>query len=74
MERLRFKQMPIGVKVAVAIAFFTAWVSFEEFVINRTGLWHYMPLYKTAAGCVWDLAVAGIICYGIWRAERSAEA
>ncbi len=74
MERLRFKQMPMGVKVAVAIAFFTTWVSFEEFVINRTGLWHYMPLYRTAAGCAWDLAVAAIIAYGIWRAERSAGA
>ena len=71
MDRLRFKDMPIGVKVAVAVAFFTAWVSFEEFVINRTGLWHYMPLYKTAAGCIWDVAVATIIGYGIWRAERT---
>ncbi len=35
MDRLRFKDMPIGVKVAVAVAFFTAWVSFEEFVRQR---------------------------------------
>ena len=66
--------MPIGVKVAVAVAFFTFWMAFEEFVINRTELWHYMPFYKTAAACVWDLAVALIIGYGIWRAERSAGA
>jgi hypothetical protein len=72
MDRLRFRQMPIGVKVAVAVAFFTAWVSFEEFVINRTGLWQYMPFYKTAAGCAWDVAVAIIIGVGLWRAERSA--
>ncbi len=30
MGRLRFEDMPIGVKVAVAVAFFTAWVSLEE--------------------------------------------
>ena len=72
MDRLRFKDMPIGVKVAVAVAFFTAWVSFEEFVINRTSLPQYMPLYKTAAGCAWDLAVATIIGVAIWRAERKS--
>jgi hypothetical protein len=70
MERLAFSQLPRVVQVAVGVAFFTAWVSFEEFVINRSGLGQYMPLYEAASGCAWDLAVAAVITFTIWRASR----
>ncbi len=70
MERLLFRQLPLGVQIAVGVAFFTAWVSIEEFVINRSGVWKYMPLYKETAGCVWDLAVALVIGFSTWRASR----
>jgi anti-sigma-K factor RskA len=34
---------------------------FEEFVIERVGLWHYMPFYRVGMFCVWDvLALAAI--------------
>ena len=68
MERLIFKQLPLVIKIAVWIAFFNAWLSIEEFVINREGLWRYMPFYKVADACVWDLVVALIITVGLWRA------
>jgi hypothetical protein len=70
MERLAFRQLPLVVQIAVGVAFFTAWVSFEEFVVDRVGLWKYMPLYKVGNGCVWDLTVAAIITVTIWRASR----
>jgi len=73
MERLIFKQLPLVIKIAVWIAFFNAWVSIEEFVINRQGLWKYMPFYKVADACVWDLVVALIITVGLWRASRAGK-
>jgi len=73
MERLIFKQLPLVIKIAVWIAFFNAWLSIEEFVINRQGLWKYMPFYKVADACVWDLVVALIITVGLWRASRAGK-
>jgi len=70
MERLSFRQLPLVVQITVGVAFFTAWVSFEEFVVDRHGLWRYMPLYKVGEFCVWDLAVALVIGFSIWRASR----
>src|SRR5713226_4448083 len=57
MERLSFRQLPLVVRLAVGVAFLDAWVSFEEFVVDRHGLWRYMPLYRVGEFCVWDLAV-----------------
>jgi hypothetical protein len=69
METLEFKQLPLAVRIAVGVVFFNAWWSIEEFVINRSGLWKYMPYYKVDQGCLWDLAVAVIISVAIWRAS-----
>ena len=46
MGTVSFQEMPIVVKVAAGVAFFTAWMCLEEFVINRSGFWRYMPYYK----------------------------
>jgi hypothetical protein len=73
MKRLSFEQLPLGVKIAVGVVFFNAWVSLEEFVINRHGLWKYMPYYNVADACVWDLGVALIIAFAIWRVSRRRE-
>jgi hypothetical protein len=67
MERVSFVQLPLIVKIAVGVAFFDAWMSLEEFVINREGLWRFMPFYRTDTACAWDLAVALIIVAGLWR-------
>ncbi len=69
MGPLAFRQLPLAVKIAVGLVFFNAWWSIEEFVINREGLWKYMPYYKVAGACVWDLAVAVVISFAIWRAS-----
>lgn len=70
METLSFKQLPFVVKIAVGIVFYNAWWSIEEFIIDRHGLWKYMPYYRVADPCVWDLAVALIIGLAILLASR----
>jgi len=69
MRTFEFKQLPLAVKIAVGIAFLEAWVSIEQLVIDRYGLWKYMPYYKVTDPCVWDLAVAVIISLAIWSAS-----
>jgi hypothetical protein len=66
---LPFKQLPLAVKIAVGVVLNNAWWSIEEFVINRRGLWKYMPYYKVADACVWDLMVAVVTTLVIWRAS-----
>jgi hypothetical protein len=58
---IRFWQLPLMVRLAVALSFFSAWVIFEEGVVDRTGLWALMPGYVRARFCPWDLAALGII-------------
>ena len=69
MESLPFHQLPWVVKVAVGVAFNNAWWSIEEFVINRYAIWKYMPYYRVAGPCVWDLTVGLITVFLIWRAS-----
>ena len=70
MQTLFFRQLPLAAKIAVGVTFFNTWMCVEEFFINRSGLWRYMPFYKVADACVWDLAVALLIIFAIWRASR----
>jgi hypothetical protein len=70
METMSFKQLPLAVKIAVGIVFLNTWVLIEELFINRHGLWKYMPYYRMADPCVWDLTVTVIISLAIWRASR----
>ncbi len=74
MDTLSFRQLPLIARVAVGIAFYDAWWSVEEFVIDRYGLWRYMPYYRVSDPCVWDLAVALLIIAGLarlsWQPKR----
>ena len=70
METLSFKQLAPVVKIAIWFVFNNAWWSTEEFVIDGRGLWRYMPYYRVANACVWDLAVALVVGFAIWRASR----
>ena len=71
MATIPFSQVPLVVKIAVGVAFFNAWVSVEEFVIDRIGLWKFMPYYRVGEACVWDLGVASLIVLAIWRGSRA---
>ncbi len=65
-----FRQLPLIVKIAVGVVFYNAWWSIEEFMIDRHGLWKYMPYYRVADPCLWDLVVGLIIVFGLWRLSR----
>jgi hypothetical protein len=70
MQPVSFKQLPLIVRVAVGAAFLNTWILFEEIVVDRQGLWRYMPLYRVGAFCVWDLAVGILIVVWLWRLSR----
>jgi hypothetical protein len=69
-NRVSFKQLPLIAQVAIGVAFYDAWVLIEEVLIDRQGLWRYMPFYRVAEVCVWDLAVGLLIFVGLWRLSR----
>ena len=50
-------RLPLIAKIAIAITFINTWVLFEETVVDRHGLWHYMPYYRVGLFCVWDATV-----------------
>ena len=77
MSKVAFKDMPFLVKAAVFVSFFMAWVMFEELVIDRHGLWRFLPFYKVGLFCVWDVLALFAIGGGLlWvslprRSERA---
>ena len=77
MSKVPFKDLPFLVKAAVFVSFFTAWVMFEEFVIDRHGLWRFLPFYRVGLFCVWDVLALVVIGSGlVWfslspRSERA---
>jgi hypothetical protein len=58
------------VKAAVWLTLLDAWVLFEEVVVDRVGVWKYMPLYRVGAFCTWDAAATIVISLIVSRAFR----
>jgi hypothetical protein len=52
--------LPLIAKIAIAMTFINSWVIFEETVVDRHGLWRYMPYYRVGLFCVWDAAVLAV--------------
>ena len=52
--------LPLIAKIAIATMFINSWVIFEETVVDRHGLWRYMPFYRVGLFCVWDAAVFAV--------------
>lgn len=61
MARRPFRDQPLIVKAAVFITFFNAWVLFEELIVDRHGLWQYLPFYRVGMFCVWDVLALAVI-------------
>jgi hypothetical protein len=53
-------RLPLIAKIAIAVTFLNVWVLFEETIVDRHGLWRYMPYYRVGLFCVWDAAVFAI--------------
>jgi hypothetical protein len=71
MPTIAFRQLPLAARVAVGVTFYNLWWGIEEFIIDRSGLWQYMPYYRRSDPCVWDLGVGLLIVFAIWRASRA---
>ncbi len=61
------KEYPGILKAAVILTFFNTWVLFEETVVDRYGIWEYMPYYRVARLCAWDIGALALI---IWLTLR----
>jgi hypothetical protein len=40
---------------------------FEETVVDRYGLWEYMPYYRVGKLCSWDIGAMVLIGWLVWR-------
>jgi hypothetical protein len=45
---------------------------FEETVVDRYGLWEYMPYYRVGRLCSWDIGAMVLIGFMVWRVFRRA--
>jgi hypothetical protein len=73
MNSVSFAELPWTVRVVLGLATFNLWWSFEEFVIDRFGVWRYLPDYKFGRLCAWDLTVALGIAAVIWWLSRNSK-
>jgi hypothetical protein len=58
MKNLSFAELPWLMRIVCGLALFNMWWSIEEFVIDRFGVWRFLPDYKVGQLCIWDLTVA----------------
>ena len=68
--RIRFRSLPLAVRIATMLAFFMAWILFAELVIDRQGLDAYLPYYRVGALCPYELVVLAVLGLAWWRAHR----
>jgi hypothetical protein len=59
------------VRFAVWLTFFNTWVLFEETVVDRYGLWEYMPYYRVGRLCSWDIGAMALLGFIVWRVFRN---
>jgi hypothetical protein len=71
MDKTRFSHQPTLVKIAVGLTVYNAFVFFEELIVDRYGIWQYLPFYKFGKLCVWDLAALVAIAW--FTASASCE-
>jgi hypothetical protein len=55
------------IKFAVWLTFFNTWVLFEDTVVDRYGLWEYMPYYRVGRLCSWDIGAMALIGFLVYR-------
>jgi hypothetical protein len=58
------------VRFGVWLTFFNTWVLFEETVVDRYGLWEYMPYYRVGRLCSWDIGAMALLGFVVWRTFR----
>lgn len=61
MDKIKFAQLPLLAKVAIAVTSYNTFVLFEELVIDRMGCYRYLPWYKYHQFCLWDFVAIALI-------------
>jgi len=57
--------------LVLGLTLLNSWALFEELVVDRQGLWRYMPFYRVGAFCVWDVAALMTVLMLITALRRS---
>ena len=70
MDKIEFSQLNITTRIMVCVSMFMAWVLFAEFVIDRYGIHEYLPFYRFADICTYELVVIGSIVFYWIKAHR----
>src|SRR5205807_5316795 len=60
MNKIPTPRLPLIAKIAIAMTFINTWVIFEETIVDRHGLWRYMPYYRVGLFCAWDASVLAV--------------
>ena len=60
MKKSTTTPLPLIARIAIATMFLNTWVAFEETIVDRHGLWRYMPYYRVGLFCAWDGAVLAV--------------
>jgi len=60
MKKSTTPPLPLIARIAIAMTALNTWVIFEETIVDRHGLWRYMPFYRVGLFCVWDAVVFAI--------------
>ncbi len=63
-------KVPGLARFAIWLTFFNTWVLFEETVVDRYGLWKYMPYYRVGKLCSWDIGAMALLGFVVWRFAR----
>ena len=64
---------PLIVRFAIWLTFFNTWVLFEETVVDRYGLWEYMPYYRVGKLCSWDIGAMALLGFFVWWIFRGSK-
>jgi hypothetical protein len=59
--QIHFRSLPTLAKFGIGAGIFLIWMVFEREVIERFGIYHYMPFYRVEGVCAWDVLVFVII-------------
>jgi hypothetical protein len=71
MNKLRFRDMPMIVRVTSAASILAAWVLFEQIVIEPFGIYRFMPFYRYGKFCTYDAAAVLLVLIYWIVAHRS---
>ena len=64
MDAIRFRSLPLVVRISALATWFLAWLLFAELAIDRLGLDSWLPYYRVGNFCPYDIAV--IVALALW--------